>query len=79
VSWGLAGRVVDDLRLVNGLFFFFHLHGHFHGRSTELTQKVDSLEIEHKKQQAVKAGQEVALKVDEPVRAVDMVYKVVQN
>ena len=47
------------------------------GHSTELTQRVDSLEIEHQKQQAVKAGQEVALKVDEPVRAGDMVYKVV--
>jgi membrane protein YqaA with SNARE-associated domain len=27
------------------------------GHSMELTQKVDSLEIEHQKQQAVKAGQ----------------------
>jgi putative protease len=52
---------------------------HIHGRYTELTQKVESLEIEHEKQQTVKVGQEVALKVDEPVRAGDMVYKVVQN
>ena len=49
------------------------------GRSTELTQQVDSLEIEHQKQQSVKAEQEVALKVDEPVRAGDMVYRIVEN
>lgn len=47
------------------------------GKTTDLTQKVHSLEIEHQKQQAVEAGQEVALKVDEPVRAGDVVYKVV--
>jgi hypothetical protein len=49
------------------------------GRFTDLTQKVGSLEIEHKKQQAVGAGLEVALKVDEPVRAGDGVYKVAGN
>ena len=46
------------------------------GRYTDLTQKVYSLEIEHKKQQAAEAGQEVALKVDESVREGDVLYKV---
>jgi len=49
------------------------------GKTTEFTQKVFSMEIEHKKQQAVGAGQEVALKVDEPVRAGDLVYKVAEG
>jgi len=49
------------------------------GRTTELTQKVHSLEIEHNKQQTVEAGQEVALKVDEAVRAGDVVYQVVET
>jgi U32 family peptidase len=52
---------------------------HMLGRYTELTQKVYSLEIEHKKQQVVKAGQEVALQVDEPVRIGDVVFKVVED
>jgi len=49
---------------------------HFLGRITELTQKVFSMEIEHQKIQAAGPGMEVALKVDEPVRAGDAVYKV---
>jgi putative protease len=47
------------------------------GHTTEFTQPVESLEIEHKKIQAAGAGQEVALKVWEAVRAGDLVYKVV--
>jgi putative protease len=46
------------------------------GKTTDLVQKVFSLEIEHKKVQSVGPGQEVALKVDEPVRIGDMVYKI---
>lgn len=48
------------------------------GRTTDLTQKVYSIEIEHRKQQAVEAGKEIALKVDEPVRPGDVVYKVAE-
>jgi putative protease len=47
------------------------------GHSTELSQVVASMEIEHHKVQAVGAGQEVALKVAEPVHAGDQVYKIV--
>lgn len=47
------------------------------GKTTELTQMVTSMEIEHHKVQSVKAGMEVALKVAEPVRQGDIVYKVV--
>jgi len=52
---------------------------HILGRTTDLTQKVFSIEIEHNKQQVVKARQEVALKVDEPVRSGDVVYKVTET
>ena len=47
------------------------------GKTTELTQTVTSMEIEHHKVQVVKPGMDVALKVSEPVREGDLVYKVV--
>jgi len=46
------------------------------GHTTEFTQPVESLEIEHHKIQSAATGQEVALKVWEAVRAGDLVYKV---
>jgi len=47
------------------------------GHTTEFTQQVESLEIEHHKIDSAGAGQEVALKVWETVRAGDLVYKVI--
>lgn len=47
------------------------------GHTTEFTQPVESLEIEHKKIESAGPGQEVALKVWEAVRKGDLVYKVV--
>jgi hypothetical protein len=49
---------------------------HITGRKTELTQQVRSMEIEHHKMQAVEAGADVALKVDEQVCKGDAIYKV---
>lgn len=49
------------------------------GKTTDLTQAVTSLEIEHHKVQSVHPGMEVALKVAEPVRQGDVVYKIVDN
>lgn len=49
------------------------------GKTTELTQVVNSMEIDHRKVQSVKSGTEVALKVAEPVRQGDIVYKVVDS
>ncbi len=46
------------------------------GHTTEVTQPVESLEIEHHKIEKAGAGQEVALKVWEAVRAGDLIYKV---
>jgi translation elongation factor EF-1alpha len=49
------------------------------GKTTELTQVVTSMEIEHRKVQSVSPGMDVALKVAEPVRRGDIVYKIVEN
>jgi len=46
------------------------------GKTTELTQVVTSMEIEHRKVQSVKPGMDVALKVAEPVRRGDIVYRI---
>jgi translation elongation factor EF-Tu-like GTPase len=47
------------------------------GHTTEFTQPVESLEIEHHKIDSAGAGQEVALKAWEIARAGDLVYKIV--
>ncbi len=52
---------------------------HVLGHSTDFTQKIESLEVEHKKVQSVGPGDEVALKVAEPVHEKDIVYKVVEE
>jgi len=49
---------------------------HILGHSTDFVQKVVSMEIEYKKVQSVKSG-EVAMKVSEPVRGNDEVYRIV--
>jgi putative protease len=48
------------------------------GRTTEITQPVGSMEIEHQKIHSAGAGMEVALQVADPVREGDKVYKVVE-
>lgn len=49
------------------------------GKTTDLTQTVTSMEIEHNKVQKVGPGTEVALKVAEPVRQGDIVYRIVDS
>ncbi len=49
---------------------------HIVGRQTDFTQQVKSMEIEHQKMQEVQAGDDVALKVYEPLREGDKIYKV---
>lgn len=50
---------------------------HIKGRTTDLTQKVESIQIEHKDIQEAKPGDQVALKVTGRVHEHDVVYKVV--
>jgi hypothetical protein len=51
----------------------------FLGHTTDFTQEVTSMEIEHHKILSGGPGLEVALKVDEPVRKGDEVLKVVAS
>ena len=46
------------------------------GRGTDFQQEVTSLQIDHTAVASAGPGQEVAMKVDEPVRRRDTVFKV---
>lgn len=48
-----------------------------HGHTTDFTQPVDSLQIEHQAVQRAERGSEIAIKVRERVRDKDSVYRVV--
>ena len=48
---------------------------HIFGRTTDFIQNVSSMEIDHRKVVSVGPGDEVALKVIEPVRVGDGIYK----
>jgi putative protease len=48
------------------------------GHTTDLTQPVSSLEIDHRKVPSAGPGMRAALKVNEPVRRGDDVYRVIQ-
>ena len=48
----------------------------FHGHTTDFTQAVDSLQIEHNNVTEAKPGQDVALKVAQKVHPRDAVFKV---
>jgi translation elongation factor EF-1alpha len=50
---------------------------HISGQHTDLTQKVESMQIEHQNVQVAAGGQCVGLKVSGEVREHDLVYKVV--
>ena len=63
--------LIGDLKIGDRI----HILGHI----TDFTQKVTSLEIEHQRVQSVKLGDDVALKVIEPVREHDHVFKVVED
>jgi putative protease len=48
---------------------------HIHGRITDFTQQVGSMEIEHQNIQSAGPEKDVALKVIEPVREGDIIFK----
>ncbi len=52
---------------------------HIHGKTTDFTQRVGSLEIEHQKIQSARPKDEVALKVLEHVREGDIIYRVIEE
>lgn len=49
---------------------------HIVGRQTDFTQKVASMQVEHKDIQSAAAGEEIGLKVDQAVREGDLAYKI---
>ena len=51
---------------------------HIHGHTTDLTQVVESMQIEHENVQAAKAGDSIGIKVTDHVRDHDKVYKVTE-
>lgn len=49
---------------------------HFKGHTTDFTQPIDSMEIEHEKVEVAKKGDDIGIKVKERVRPHDKVYVV---
>ncbi len=50
---------------------------HISGHHTDLTQKVDSIQIEHQDVQQAERGQSIGVRVNSEVREHDLVFKVV--
>ena len=69
---GVAGVRITQGRLRVGEMV--HIKGH----TTDLTLKVDSMEIEHRKVEEAKPNDEVGIKVAERVRSGDEVYLVIE-
>ena len=49
---------------------------HISGHTTDLTQKVESMQVEHQNVERAEKGQSIGLKIKEEVREKDLVYKV---
>jgi putative protease len=52
---------------------------HIKGHSTDFAQEVLSMEIEHQKVIDVEPGDEVALKVIQPAKKGDVIYKIIED
>ena len=50
----------------------------FRGATTDFTQKVDSMQIEHKQVKEAKKGQSIGMKVADRVREEDTVYRLAE-
>lgn len=48
---------------------------HIKGATTDFNQDIKSMQIEHERVEKAKKGQSIGLKVDEPVREHDTVFK----
>lgn len=64
-------KLTDNMKLGDTI----HILGHV----TDLTEKVSSMQVNHHAVVSVKPGDDVALKVNEPVREHDIVYRVVEE
>lgn len=52
---------------------------HIKGHTTDLTQSIDSIQIEHESVQSAKKGASIGVRVSDHVREHDVVYKVVPD
>ena len=52
---------------------------HIKGHTTDFEQEVSSIQIENQPMEVVKAGDDIGIKVKEPVRKKDLVYKVTED
>ena len=64
-------KLTDGLKLGDTI----HILGHV----TDITEKVASMQVNHQPVVSVKPGDDVALRVEEPVREHDVVYRVVEG
>jgi putative protease len=67
----VAVELTDELAMGDTL--------HFTGHTTDFTQKVESMQIEHDNVTRAKAGDKVGIKVKERVRHHDKVFKVLSG
>ncbi|GAG47597.1 unnamed protein product [marine sediment metagenome] len=51
---------------------------HFKGHTSDFTQKVESMELEHKTVQEAKVGDSIGIKISEHAREGDVVHKVIE-
>ncbi len=70
--YGRIGVAVLDVKGELHLGDFITIQGH----TTDFSQQVASLELNHRKIQFAGPGMEVALKVEKPVRRGDQIYKI---
>ena len=52
---------------------------HILGHTTDFEQRIASMEVEHHQVVWVKPGDHIAIRVDEPVREHDVVYRIVEG
>jgi len=52
-------------------------HIHIKGHTSDFKQKVHSMQIEHESVHMAEPGQSIGIKMDEPVRSNDLVYKAI--
>ncbi|MCD6221925.1 hypothetical protein J7K25_07205 [bacterium] len=52
---------------------------HIKGHTTDFTQKIDSMQVEHQPVEVANAGDEIGIKVDNVVREGDEVFKVIEQ
>lgn len=52
---------------------------HFVGHTTDFTEKIGSMEVDHEKVELAKRGDEIAIQVIERARVHDKVFKVSQD